>query len=86
MKSIPIPSDFDPHHYFGEEEYNDNNVEGDIENKNEKETIQNKETTNTIQHQQQKPNLSYEEKQQLLFKIYDEGEIPVELLTKGGDC
>ena len=82
MKSIPIPSDFDPHHYFGEEEDNDNNVENDIENKNGKERIT---EDTTIQHQQLKPNLTYEEKQQLLFKIYDEGEIPVELLTKGGD-
>ena len=81
MKSIPIPSSFDPHHFFGEEE-DDNNVEDDIEN-NGKERIT-KDTT--IQHQQQKPNLSYEEKQQLLFKIYDEGEIPVELLSKEGDC
>ena len=85
MKSIPIPSDFDPHHYFGEEEDNDNNVQDDIKNENRKERIT-KETTNTMQHQQPKPNLSYEEKQQLLFKIYDEGEIPIELLTKEGDC
>jgi len=84
VKSIPIPSDFDPHHYFGEEEDDDNNVEdGDIE---KEENIHTKEATNTMQHQQPKPNLSYEEKQQLLFKIYDEGEIPVELLTKGDDC
>ena len=83
MKSIPIPSDFDPHHYFGDEEGDDDNEEDDIENKNGKERVT-KDTT--IQHQQPKPNLSYGEKQQLLFKIYDEGEIPVELFTKRGDC
>lgn len=80
MKSIPIPSDFDPHYYFGVDEDDDNNVEDDIE---KEENIKTKHTTNTpIQHQQPKTNLSYKEKQQLLFKIYDEGEIPVELLTK----
>ena len=80
MKSIPIPSDFDPHHYFGDGEDDDDGIE-------KEEKIQTKEATNTpIQHQHQKPNLSYKEKQQLLFRIYDEGEIPVELLTKEGDC
>jgi len=75
VKSIPIPHNFDPHRYFGEDDDDD----GDAEDKSVSSIQQQKNTTSKIQ-QQSKLSMSWEEKQQLLHQIYDEEKIPAKLL------
>ena len=75
MKSIPIPHNFDPHLYFGE----DDDDGGDAEDKSVSSIQQQKNTSSKIQ-QQSKLSMSWEEKQQLLHQIYDEEKIPTKLL------
>ena len=74
MKSIPIPNNFDPHLYFGEDDDDDGDVEDTCVF-----IHQQKSTSSKIQRQA-KLNMSWEEKQQLLHQIYDEEKIPAELL------
>mmetsp|Transcript_22187 Transcript_22187/g.47724 ORF Transcript_22187/g.47724 Transcript_22187/m.47724 type:complete len:167 (-) Transcript_22187:275-775(-) len=75
VRSIPIPPGFDPNLCFGEDD-DDDNDQGEIGNKTKATTSHKLGDT-----QQSKIKLSWEEKQELLHKIYDEGEIPPRLLT-----
>lgn len=71
MRSIPIPPGFDPNAIFGNE-----NDDGIIS----REATANNENRDGAT----KPNaiLSWKEKERLLHRIYDEGEIPAEILSK----
>ena len=86
-----MPAGFDPNLYFGEEwddndeedDFKQNRIEGanenDIQYRIEKGTEQSSTNTSSTLHKH-KLSLSWEEKQELLFQIYDEGKIPTELI------
>ncbi len=66
MRSIPIPSGFDPHAFFGDD--HEQNDDQDRDN-----------NSNT----RRLSEMSWEQKQDLLCRIYDDGEFPSEMLI---DC
>ena len=86
-----MPAGFDPNLYFGEEwddndeedDFKQNRIEGanenDIQYRIEKGTEQSSTNTSSTLHKH-KLSMSWEEKQELLFQIYDEGKIPTELI------
>ena len=90
-----MPAGFDPNLYFSEEgddndeedDFKQNRIEGANENdiqlkvscKNGKGTEQSSTNISSTLHKH-KLSLSWEEKQELLFQIYDEGKIPTDLI------
>lgn len=87
-----MPAGFDPNLYFGEEgdnndeedDFKQNRIEGsnenDIQYRIEKGTDQSSSTNTSSTPHKHKLSLSWEEKQELLYQIYDEGKIPTELI------
>jgi hypothetical protein len=67
VRSIPMPPGFDPNIYFGSNDNDDDNEE----------------TKNGTNIQQPKLQLTWKEKQEWLYRIYDEKRIPEDLYNEG---
>ena len=72
MKSIPIPAGFDPNKYFGDDD--------GVDDKKDKAKHQVEMGKTNVK------KLSWEEKEQMLYQIYDEGKFPADLLEEGIEC
>mmetsp|Transcript_41436 Transcript_41436/g.70953 ORF Transcript_41436/g.70953 Transcript_41436/m.70953 type:complete len:171 (+) Transcript_41436:45-557(+) len=83
VRSIPIPPGFEPNLIFGDDDDDDgDHSDGDnhqiTSGSSKRGTITNQKKNNK---QQIRIKLSWEEKQNLLYSIYDKGEIPAQLLA-----
>ena len=84
MRSIPMPPGFNPNIYFGDNDET-NNQEGDrcnhtlIGHQAITDKLRSYSSSNKT-YSQPKIQMTWKEKQELLYRIYDDGKIPVELL------
>ncbi len=78
-----MPPGFNPHAYFGEEEDDSEDYAeiNSLDNMSQQQQSKQQSNESLQQKQQQKVELSWEEKQQLLFDIYDKEEIPSKLIN-----